>query len=89
MRHFAAKARWLERKEVRFRDVQVDTLARAARSLSRKARPTRPRDGEPERITDNTLIRVAVDLLLTKSDQLNGTTEAELRRSVGLSDQRG
>jgi hypothetical protein len=37
-----------------------------------------------ERITDNTLIRVAVDLLLTRADQLRGSTEDELRKSLSL-----
>lgn len=35
-----------------------------------------------ERITDNTLIRVAVDLLLARAGELNGTTEDSLRQSV-------
>ena len=82
------RRRWdqLERKEARLRPDQVETLARTARSLSRQARRSRPADTESERITDNTLIRVAVDLLLTRRDQIAGTTEAELRRSVGLTD---
>lgn len=38
-----------------------------------------------ERITDNTLVRVAIDLLLERKDELAGTTEQELRDSLGLS----
>ena len=37
-----------------------------------------------ERITDHTLIRIAVDLLLADPGRLQGSTEAELRNSVGL-----
>ena len=42
------------------------------------------RKGAEERITTNTLIRVAVALLLSPSQDLAGTTEEELRRSLGL-----
>jgi type IV secretory pathway VirB10-like protein len=85
-RRTPTRRRWdqLERKEVRFRDDQVEALARLTRNLSRKARRARSGDDRPERITDNTLIRVAVDLLLDRADRLDGATEAELRRSVGL-----
>ncbi|MBW9211777.1 hypothetical protein KV100_19175 [Mumia sp. zg.B21] len=66
------------RKEVRFRPEQADELADVARQL------TRARNGQGERITDNTLIRVAVDLLLARRAELHGTDEAELRASLGL-----
>ena len=46
----------------------------------------RTRGGAGERITTNTLIRVAVALLLSRSQDLAGTTEEELRRSLGLPD---
>ena len=68
----------LVRKEARLREDQLDNLTSLTRSLNRKRR------GTGERITENTLIRVAVDLLLDKSDQLKGTTEQELLASVGL-----
>ncbi len=68
----------LERKELRIRLDQADDLARLTRRLNR----ARGRTGE--RITDNTLIRVAVDLLLTRSGRLSGATELELRNSVTL-----
>ena len=64
------------RKDARLRPDQVDALAQLRRRVTR-ARATR---AEP--ITDNTLIRVAVDLLLARADQLVGDTEDELRESV-------
>ena len=66
----------LERKELRLRADQLDELARLRRLLNRQRR------GEGERITENTLIRVAVDLLLSRSADLRGTTEDRLRESV-------
>jgi len=66
----------LERKELRLRADQLDELARLRRSLNRQ------RGGAGERITENTLIRVAVDMLLGKAGKLRGTTEDELRKSV-------
>ena len=45
-------------------------------------RLVRARRGGGERITENTLVRVAVDLLLERADALNGGTEAELLRSL-------
>src|SRR3954454_15194612 len=68
----------LERKEARVRLDQYEAL----QSLSRRLNRSRNRRGE--RITENTLIRVAIDLLLSREDQVAGMTEAELRRSVGL-----
>jgi hypothetical protein len=66
----------LERKELRLRADQLDELARLRRALNRQ------RGGAGERITENTLIRVAVDMLLGHADRLRGTTEGELRKSV-------
>lgn len=66
-----------ERKETRLAAEQLDQLAKRSRQLNR----TRKREGE--RITENTLIRIAVDLLLSRPE-LAGKTEAELRKSVGL-----
>lgn len=68
----------LERKEARFREDQLDSLER----LTKRIKRTRAAGGE--RITDNTLIRVAVDLLISQGEQLRGSTEAELRKSMGL-----
>jgi hypothetical protein len=39
-----------------------------------------------ERLTDDTLIRVAIDLLIVNGERLQGATEAELRASLGISD---
>ena len=61
---------------MRLRADQLDELARLRRALNRQ------RGGEGERITENTLIRVAVDLLLTQAGRLRGATEDELRESV-------
>jgi hypothetical protein len=66
----------LERKELRLRADQLDELARLRRALNRQ------RGGEGERITENTLIRVAVDMLLSQAGKLRGSTEDELRNSV-------
>lgn len=68
----------LVRKEARLRDDQIESLTLRARKLSRHKTVT------DQRITDNTLIRVAVDLLLAHEADLSGTSEAELRQSLGL-----
>jgi hypothetical protein len=70
----------LERKELLIWPDQVTDLSILARGLNRNRR----RAGE--RITTNTLIRVAVALLLSRSQDLAGTTEEELRRSLRLKD---
>lgn len=74
----------LERKEVRLRLDQLDALTTLTRRLNRA------RKGKGERLTENTLIRVAIDLLLENTQQLQGITEDELMESLGLppSDQR-
>lgn len=68
----------LQRKEARLTDEQLDDLTLLTRRLNKRGR------SKEERITDNTLIRVAVDLLLARAADLDGTTETELRKSVGL-----
>ncbi|MEP0959768.1 hypothetical protein [Microcoleus sp. FACHB-1515] len=73
-----AKYLQLERKEVRLRLSQLDNLTVVTRKLNRA------RKGKGERLTENTLIRVAIDLLLENAEQLQGTTEEELLRSLGL-----
>jgi hypothetical protein len=70
----------LERKELLIWPDQVTSLSILARVLNRN------RQGAGERITINTLIRVAVALLLSRSQDLAGTTEEELRRSLGPPD---
>ncbi|RJT90284.1 hypothetical protein D6T64_04300 [Cryobacterium melibiosiphilum] len=64
------------RKETRLREDQLDALAAKARQINRN----KAEGGE--RLTDNTLIRIAVDLLLDRADRLAGSTEDELRNSV-------
>lgn len=68
----------LERKEVRVRMAQMERLTTLSRQLNRK------RKGQGERLTENTLIRVAIDLLLQNATQLEGTTEDELLASLKL-----
>ncbi|WP_201799325.1 hypothetical protein [Subtercola vilae] len=68
----------LERKEARLRADQYSKLTEHARRLSR----AKAEGGD--RITENTLIRVAIDLLLDRADLLAGSDEAELRNSVSL-----
>jgi hypothetical protein len=67
-----------QRKEARLREEQQKGLTLLARRLSRA------KGSGGERITENTLIRVAVDLLLARSAQLAGNDEAALRNSLDL-----
>ena len=69
----------LEAKAARIHERQVTALADLARRLNKQ------RAGEGHRITENTLIRLGIDLLLERSDELTGTTEAELASSLKLS----
>lgn len=64
------------RKESRLREDQVDELAVIAKRIMRNRT-----EGGP-RITDNTIIRVAVDLLLSRAGELRGNSEDELRASL-------
>ena len=66
----------LTRKEARVREDQYAALSTLSRTLMRRRRV------KDERITENTLIRVAIDLLIAHQDQLRGATEDELRESV-------
>ena len=67
-----------ERKEARLRTDQLTGLTLRARQLNKT------KDVDSDRITDNTLIRIAVDLLLSRADELTGGDEAALRRSLGI-----
>ena len=67
-------------KQARLRDDQLSGLEAIVRQLNRR-RVTRA-----ERITSNTLIRVAVDLLLIHAERLSGDTEAQLLASLSDSD---
>jgi hypothetical protein len=68
----------LVRKELRLHADQADELTVLATRVQRARRE------KGERITDNTLIRVAVDLLLQRQNELVGSTEDELRVALGL-----
>lgn len=70
----------LERKEARLRADQVEALARLQRSLNRA------RGGRGRRVTENTLIRLGVDLLLAREPDLAGVDEGSLAASLGLPD---
>jgi hypothetical protein len=71
-----AKFARLTRKDARVRADQDAALTALAKTLMRR------RPAKTERITENTLIRVAIDLLLAHSDELRGSTEDELRDSA-------
>jgi hypothetical protein len=71
-----AKFARLTRKDARVRADQDAALTALAKTLMRR------RPAKAERITENTLIRVAIDLLLAHADELRGSTEDELRDSV-------
>lgn len=66
----------MARMEARIRHDQVTELAKLRRAVAAN------RTDKSERITDNTLVRVAVDFLLAYRDLLEGNTEDELRASV-------
>lgn len=77
--HRSGDPKWatLERKEARLRSDQLTDLAELRRHLGARRRD------RSEIITDNTLIRVAVDLLLQAyAHRLHGDTEEALRASV-------
>lgn len=71
----------MQRIEGRVTLAQSDALDMLAKRLNR----ARGR-GVGERITANTLIRVAIDLLLARTDDLAGVDEGSLRQSLGLPD---
>ncbi len=73
----------LTRKEARLREDQVDSLASLARRVNRRKAS---RGGE--RITENTLIRVAVDWLLSQEAYVGGSSEEEIRRGLGVPEPR-
>ncbi len=66
-------------EEARLRGDQVDSLASLARRITRQ----KPARGG-ERITENTLIRVAVDWLLAQEPYIGGSSEEEIRRRLGV-----
>jgi hypothetical protein len=64
------------RKETLLRPDQLVDLAALARYQIKQRRL------RVERITENTLVRIAIDLLLDNQDLLDGSTEAELAESI-------
>jgi hypothetical protein len=68
----------LERKDTLLWPGQLSELSVVRRTLNRA------RGGAGERITENTLIRIGVSLLLSRASELRGTTEEELWQSLGL-----
>ena len=66
------------RHDLRARAEQLEAVA----ALRRRIAADRRRAERSERITDNTLIRVAIDLLLAHGDFLAGATEEQLRESA-------
>ena len=64
------------RKDTRLRDDQLEALTSHARRLNRQRRSAGPR------VTENTLIRVAVDFLLDRIEGASGDDESALLRSV-------
>lgn len=66
----------LVRKETRLREDQQDALTQHARRLTRAKAKGAPR------VTDNTLIRVAVDLLLARIEHAAGDDEQAILKSL-------
>lgn len=64
------------RKDTRLREDQLESLTREARRLNRAKR------NNGLRITENTLIRLGVDLLLDRIDRASGDDEDALRESL-------
>ena len=68
----SAKYLALVRKEARLRDEQYDELT----CLARKLNKSKSRAARTERITENTLIRIVIDVLLESEVALLGDDEA-------------
>ena len=66
------------RHDLRARAEQLEAVA----ALRRRITADRARAERSERITDNTLIRVVIDLLLAHADFLAGATEEQIRESA-------
>lgn len=65
-----------ERKEALLRADQVTALGELRKRVAAN------RTDRTERITDNTLLRLAVDLLLKNAAHITGNTEEEMRRAL-------
>ena len=72
----APNHRGLTRKEVLLRADQLADLTALARRCMQQ------RGEASERITENSLVRIAIDLLLDNHDLLRGSTEDELTISI-------
>lgn len=68
----------LVRKDITIWDDQL----RALQILEREVMENRSERGQ--RLTANTLVRISIDLLVERWDDLVGNTEDELRESIGL-----
>lgn len=64
------------RSEARLRPDQLTALAELRRRVAAR------RTDRSERVTDNTLLRLAVDLLLQHADRIQGNTEEQMRRAL-------
>lgn len=64
------------RSEARLRPDQLAALTELRRRVAAN------RTDRSERITDNTLLRLAVDLLLKHADRITGDTEEQMRRAL-------
>jgi len=73
--------KWLtfERKETRIRADQIEFLE----SVRIRLNSQRGRSGE--RLTDNTFVRIAIDLLMERESELRGVTESQIRSNLGIS----
>jgi len=65
-----------ERTDARLRPDQVTAIS----ALRKRVAANRTDKGE--RITDNTMLRLAVDLLLAHADDIEGNTEEEMRSAL-------
>ncbi len=68
----------LDRLEALLRPGQIEDLERLAREVSRR----RAKGRRSERITKNTMVRIAVAVLLAHGDRLTGDTEHELEQAA-------
>jgi len=76
--HTGPKYLRLVRHDLRARADQLEAVA----ALRLRVAADRGPSERSERITDNTLIRVAIDLLLEHRDHLAGATEDQIRESA-------
>lgn len=82
----AALSRWdqLNRRIFSVADPQVEELVELRKALMRLPARQRVLARDRERITESTLVRIGIDLVLRHRDQIEGVTENELRASLGL-----